>query len=526
MSGIVLEAAGLTVDAFADDGRVRRVLDGVSFALERGGVLGVIGESGAGKSTLGLAALGHFRHGLRAVGGRVMLVDCDMLAQPDRPVHPLRGSKIAYVAQSASAAFTPTLRLIDQVVETAVVRRLMPAREAVRRAVELFALLGLPDPDSFGQRYPHQVSGGQLQRAMTAMALCNAPDVIVFDEPTTALDADTRDQVLATISHALRSTGTAALYVSHDLPVVARIADQLLVLRDGRTVEYGPTQQVVTAPRDEYTRRLLGVSHVAREAVVEPVKRAAPALVVEGIDVSYGGTPILERVSFDIRAGQTLAVVGRSGSGKSSLARVVTGLLSPDAGRVLLGGAPLAPNYRRRTKGQLRAVQLIHQLPDIALNPGHTVREAIGRPLTFYFGLRGADRERRIAALAAQMELDSALLDRYPHQLSGGQKQRVCIARAFSAEPAVLVCDEPTSALDPLVGQSVLKLFTRLQHESGIAMLFITHDPATVRAVADIVLSIEQRRTAYVDPAFIDAPGADTALLDRTASIHRAGYKS
>jgi peptide/nickel transport system ATP-binding protein len=502
MSDIVLCATDLTIDAFNARGTTRRVLDQVSFTLERKRILGIIGESGAGKSTLGLAALGHLRAGLRHAGGRMALGDTDLLALDEQGLSLLRGTRIAYVAQSAAAAFTPSMRLLDQVVETAVARQLMSARDAARRAVELFELLGLPDPARFGQRYPHQVSGGQLQRAMTAMALCSSPDVIVFDEPTTALDADTRQQVLATVRHALHETGTAALYISHDLATVADIADDMLVLRDGRMVEYGPTRRVIEAPQSDYTQRLLNVSHVARECVAEELPDMPQALGVEHVNASYGnGVPVLKDVSFGIPAGRTLAVVGQSGSGKSSLARVVSGLLAPSSGRVWVNGRLLAAEYRKRSKAELRAVQLIHQLPDVALNPRHTVREAIGRPLTFYFGLRGEAREQRIVTLAEQVELDAALLDRYPHQLSGGQKQRVCIARAFAAEPTVLVCDEPTSALDPLVGQSVLALFSRLQRETQIAVLFITHDLATVRAIADSVLLIEQGTARFIDVA-------------------------
>ncbi|CAN7374502.1 ABC transporter ATP-binding protein [Paraburkholderia sp. DD10] len=500
MSDIVLEAVQLSVDAHGADGQLRRVLDNVSFALPRNSVLGVIGESGAGKSTLGLAALGHFRNGLRPSAGRLLLGGVDMLTLSERRTRELRGARIAYVAQAAASAFTPSGKLIDQVIETALVRRLLTKRDAVKRAIELFALLGLPEPERFGERYPHQVSGGQLQRAMTAMALCASPEVIVFDEPTTALDAATRDQVLATISHALRATGTSAVYISHDLPVVARVADQLLVLRDGRTVEYGPKRTIVDAPRDPYTKRLLNASMLAREPDAT-VPHVRPALAVEAISARYrDGAQVLRDVSFEVQAGRTLAVVGRSGSGKSSLARVVTGLLRPDQGRVWVDGAPMPPDVRARSREQLRAVQLIHQLPDLALNPAHTVRETIGRPLNFYFGMRGVKRERRIAELAEQVELSADLLERYPHQLSGGQKQRVCIARAFAAEPKILVCDEPTSALDPLVAQSVLGLFVRLQRESGIAMLFITHDLENVRAVADAVLSIEKGVASYVDP--------------------------
>ncbi|WP_144107851.1 ABC transporter ATP-binding protein [Paraburkholderia sp. BCC1886] len=510
MTDIVVEAVQVSVEATGANGQTRRVLDEVSFSLARHGVLGVIGESGAGKSTLGLAVLGHLRSGLRAAGGKLLLGGDDMLTVSEPRARELRGKRIAYVAQSASSAFAPSATLLDQVIETAVVRRSMTKRDATARAIELFELLGLPDPQRFGRRYPHQVSGGQLQRAMTAMALCTSPEVVVFDEPTTALDAATRDQVLATIAHALRATGTAAIYISHDLPVVARLADQLLVLRDGRTVEYGATREIVAAPRDAYTRRLLAVSLAQREAQAA-APAGAPALAVQGVFASYrNGARVLNDVSFDIQAGRTLAVTGRSGSGKSSLARVVTGLLRPQQGSVFVDGQLMPARFEDRSREQLRAVQLIHQLPDIALNPAQTIREAIGRPLTFYFGLRGEARERRVMALAEQVELSADLLDRYPHQLSGGQKQRVCIARAFAAQPKVLVCDEPTSALDPLVAQSVLRLFVSLQQASGIAMLFITHDVENVRAMADAVLSIDEGRAQYVDVAQADAVPSDS----------------
>ncbi|MGY6536706.1 MAG: ABC transporter ATP-binding protein [Pararhodobacter sp.] len=486
------------------------IVDDVSFSLPRGKVLGLIGESGAGKSTIGLAALAYGRGGIRLTGGAIRLNGRDIRAARPGELRRLRGEEVTYVAQSAAAAFNPARRLMDQVTEATLVHGLMSEREAKARAVELFRVLKLPDPESFGRRYPHQVSGGQLQRAMTAMALCPKPDLVIFDEPTTALDVTTQIDVLAAIKNAIAETGVAALYITHDLAVVAQVSDDIMVLRHGKMVEYGSVQQIIEAPREEYTRALVSVRQIDH---VEATPSPEPLMVLQGITARYGSmtSDVLSDVSVDLHAGQTLALVGESGSGKSTVARVITGLLPPRAGTVRFEGRDLTPALKNRPREDLRQIQMIYQMADVAMNPRQTVRTIIGRPLEFYFGLRGRKRDQRVQELLDAIELGKGFADRYPAELSGGQKQRVCIARALAADPKLIICDEVTSALDPLVADGILKLLLDLQKREQVAYLFITHDIATVRAIADSIAVMYQGRvqrygtkTQVLSPPFDD----------------------
>jgi peptide/nickel transport system ATP-binding protein len=321
---------------------------------------------------------------------------------------------------------------------------------------------------------------------MTAMALCAEPDLIVFDEPTTALDVTTQIDVLAAIKDAIRDTGVAALYITHDLAVVAQVSDDIMVLRHGRMVELGETAQIIHAPREDYTRALVSVRSIVHE---EKKPQPQPLLEVRNVTASYSGrtVKVLDGVSAQLSVGQTLAVVGESGSGKSTLARVVTGLLAPSAGEILFNGKALPARLPDRSKDQLRELQMIYQMADVAMNPRHTVGKIIGRPLEFYFGMQGDEKKRRIQQLLDEIEMGSGYIDRYPAELSGGQKQRVCIARALAAKPKLIICDEVTSALDPLVADGILKLLLNLQKIEGVAYLYITHDLATVKAIADSI---------------------------------------
>ena len=501
------------------------LVDDVSVSVQKGRVLGLIGESGAGKSTIGLAALSFGRGGVRLTGGQVLLNGRDIRTADASGLRALRGREVTYVAQSAAAAFNPAKRLMTQVIETCLLHKLMTKEQAEARAVELFAKLGLPDPETFGRRYPHQVSGGQLQRAMTAMALCPKPDLVIFDEPTTALDVTTQIDVLAAIKEAIRDTGVAAIYITHDLAVVAQVADDILVLRHGKAVEYGATDQIISAPVQDYTQALVSVRSIDHAEKTD----AKPILRAQGITARYRGTDfdVLQDITVDVAAGQTLAIVGESGSGKSTLARVITGLLPARAGEITFDGRTLSPDLATRSKDDLRQMQMIYQMADTAMNPRQTVGTIIGRPLEFYFGLKGEAKRARVQDLLDQIEMGAGFENRYPAELSGGQKQRVCIARALAAKPKLILCDEVTSALDPLVADGILKLLLNLQAQEGVAYLFITHDLATVKAIADkIAVMYRGKVVRYGQKSDVLAPPFDdyTDLLLSSVPEMKTGW--
>ncbi|MCG7623028.1 ABC transporter ATP-binding protein [Epibacterium sp. Ofav1-8] len=460
------------------------IVHGVSFDLMPGKVLGLIGESGAGKSTIGLSSMAYGRGGVKITGGEVWVNGRDILKSKLGDIRKLRGGEVTYVSQSAAASFNPAKTIMEQVVEASVEQGKFSRKNAEARARALFDKLGLPDPDNIGSRYPHQVSGGQLQRCMTALALCPEPDLVVFDEPTTALDVTTQIDVLMAIKEAIRDTGVAALYITHDLAVVAQVSDDIMVLRHGETVEYGDVNQIINEPQEEYTQALVSVRSIDHE---EKAPTEEPVLSVRNITARYKGTKfdVLHNVNVDLYPGQTLAVVGESGSGKSTLARVITGLLPPREGEIYFAGRTLTPDFNHRSREDLRELQMIYQMADVAMNPRQTVGTIIGRPLEFYFGLKGAEKKKRIVELLDEIELGEKFIDRYPAELSGGQKQRVCIARALAAKPKMIICDEVTSALDPLVADGILKLLLNLQKIEDVAYLFITHDLATVKAISD-----------------------------------------
>ena len=502
------------------------IVHGVSFDLQKGRVLGLIGESGAGKSTIGLSAMAYGRGGVKITGGQVWVNGRDILQTGGSDLRALRGGEVTYVSQSAAASFNPAKKIMDQVVEAAVHQGKFTRSAAEKRAVQLFEKLGLPDPENIGSRYPHQVSGGQLQRCMTALALCPEPDLVVFDEPTTALDVTTQIDVLMAIKEAIRDTGVAAIYITHDLAVVAQVSDDIMVLKMGDMVEYGTTEQIITAPREAYTKALVSVRSIDHQ---EKPAEGTPLLRVEGISARYKGTnfDVLKNVNVELRPGQTLAVVGESGSGKSTLARVITGLLPARKGRLSFDGRVLSPDLPARSREDLRELQMIYQMADVAMNPRQTVGTIIGRPLEFYFGMKGDEKKRRIKELLEEIEMGDGFIDRYPAELSGGQKQRVCIARALAAKPKLIICDEVTSALDPLVADGILKLLLNLQKVEDVAYLFITHDLATVRAIADsIAVMYKGEVVRYGTKSDVLAPPFDdyTDLLLSSVPEMRMGW--
>ncbi len=496
---ILLEIKDLKIEGRADEDWIE-IVHGVDVTLRRGEVLGLIGESGAGKSTIGLAAMGYARDGCRLSGGEVWFDGLELRSASDEQRRSLRGRRIAYVAQSAAASFNPAHKLIDQYCEGPVQHGVMNRSQAEKDAKDLFRRLRLPNPDTIGYRYPHQVSGGQLQRAMTAMAMACRPDLIVFDEPTTALDVTTQIEVLAAIRDIVEQFNTAAIYITHDLAVVAQMADTIKVLRYGNTVEEDDTRTLLSTPKEQYTADLLAVRSYQREERGRPGSDA-PLLQIRNVDASYGTVPVLFDVSFDVYKKRTVAVVGESGSGKSTTARVITGLLPPKAGDVTYGGTPLPADYRQRTKDQLRKMQMIYQMPDTALNPKSHIRDVIGRPAGFYLGLTGKKLEERVRELLHLVELEpDQYINRLTTELSGGQKQRICIARALASEPELIICDEVTSALDQLVAEGILKLLQRMQDEFDFSYMFITHDLATVRAISDEVVVMQSGKVVEMGP--------------------------
>ena len=485
---ILLEMKDIRIDGFSDE-RWHKIIKGIDLTLHRGEIMGLIGESGAGKSTLGLASMGFTKPGCKITSGSVIFDGQELVTASEDQKRALWGTRIAYVAQSAAASFNPAHRLLNQTVEASLNQNLQSRDLAEADARDLYKQLQLPDPENIGDRYPHQVSGGQLQRMMTAMAMSPRPDLIIFDEPTTALDVTTQVEVLVAMRSIVEKFNTAALYITHDLAVVAQMADVIKVLRYGKEVEEADTRTMLKSPKEDYTKSLWSVR--ALEKTESPNEDIV--LSIKNIDAAYNGSlKVLHNVNIRIPRGRTVAVVGESGSGKSTTARVITGLLPPMAGSVEFNGEALPAELKDRNKDQLQRIQMIYQSADTAMNPRQTIAEIIGRPLEFYHGLSGLQKQERVLELLKMIELDESFYDRLPSELSGGQKQRVCIARALAADPEIIICDEVTSALDQIVQEGILKLLLNLQKDYNITYLFITHDIAVVNAISDEIVVMYQ----------------------------------
>lgn len=488
-----VDVSGLTVLAGTTP-----IIEDLSFTIDRGEVLALIGESGSGKTTAALSLMGYVRHGCRIAGGSIRLGETDILSLSRQALFDLRGKRVSYVAQSAASAFNPAHPIMSQVIEPALIHGIMSRPQVEAKARDLFQALALPDPNGIGNRFPHQVSGGQLQRLMAAMALITGPELVILDEPTTALDVTTQMEVLLAFKHAVREFNTTALYVSHDLPVVAQIADRVVVLRGGVLQEADTIDRIVSAPSHPYTQSLIAAvtPPAPPPETVTTTSAAPPLLAVSGLIAGYGGShadglprvPVLHDIDLTIERGSVLGVIGESGCGKSTLAQVVAGLLPAARGSIRLNGQELPPALEQRSRAQLQAIQIVFQMADVALNPSRTVGAILARPLQFYHGMRGAPAQRRVAELLDMVRLPQSLATRYPGELSGGQKQRVNLARALAAEPSLILCDEVTSALDTVVGAAILDLLADLRRSLGVAIMFISHDLSTIRAISDQVL--------------------------------------
>ncbi|MCI2417683.1 ABC transporter ATP-binding protein [Saccharopolyspora sp. K220] len=558
MSATALDAAGVEIRGVPSEAAI--VAD-VSFTLAPGEILGLIGESGSGKTTLGLAMLRYCKRGTRIADGRIRVGDTELTDLPPKQAAALRGRRVAYIPQSPGSALNPALKLYTQLAEGV---HDVSGSAAADRIMQVLAEVALPNDDEFLRRYPHQLSGGQQQRIAIAMAFVGRPEVVVLDEPTTGLDVTTQKRVLTTIREMCERHGTAGVYISHDMAVVAELADRIAVMYSGRIVETGPTTEVLNEPRHHYTAGLvlavpdldgeramqaidgqapspldrpagcafaprcaaatdecrtdvplvqeLAAGHeirclhprsgrlVADPRVSQPVSEAVePVLEVREVRAWYTDTAVLQDVSLAVSAGSCLALLGESGSGKTTLSRCLAGLHPKHEGSVLLHGTELAPSSTKRTREQRRQVQYVFQNPYESLNPRRRVRDLVAQPISVLGGdSEGTDRVIEALELAA---LRPDIAERYPDQLSGGERQRVAIARALVTRPEVLICDEITSALDVSVQSAIVDLLQDLREKMGLALVFVTHNIALVRNIAQQVAILRDGRIVEQAPA-------------------------
>jgi len=582
---IVLDPSGIDID------------DDVSFAIHQGEVLGLVGESASGKTTAATSLLAYQRRGAKVAGGQVDIDGADVLSASRMALRRIRGGLISYVPQDASAALNPALRIGDQLME--ILNEHSFGSSSADRAARLKQMMDevlLPSDRAFLRRYPHQLSGGQQQRVAIAMAMANRPKLIVLDEPTTALDVTTQAHVLDTVRDLTRSYGVSALYVTHDLAVVACLADRIAVMYAGRLVEIGRKEELFTGAYHPYTRRLLAaIPDITGERALHGIPGWAPrpgqrvagcaftprcdwridkcatefppyegpdpdhqvrcwrwqevraqsaagdvrlrvradevcssvektVVNVQDVTAFYQSKEILHGVGANLCEHRCLALVGESGSGKTTLARCIAGLHQfKITGTIELNGKALARESRGRTRDQRQAIQYIFQSPYSSLNPRKTVRQLLAQPIDIFFKLDRDEREGRMVKVLDQVALDSSLLNRYPEQLSGGERQRIAIARALAAEPTVLICDEVTSWLDVSVQAAIIELLAQLQLELGVSMLFVTHNLALIRSVAQEVAVMNDGRIVELGlvDAVLEDPQADytKALLADTPTL-------
>ncbi|MER7835610.1 ABC transporter ATP-binding protein [Streptomyces sp. NPDC096040] len=488
----LVQVTDLTVE-FGD----LRAVDGLSFGLAAGAALALVGESGSGKSTVASALLGLHRGTGARVGGTIEVAGTDVQAASDEELRRLRGAKAAMVFQDPLSSLDPYYAVGDQIAEVYRVHTRVSRRAARARAVEVLDRVGIPDAPRRSRSRPHEFSGGMRQRALIAMALAREPDLLIADEPTTALDVTVQAQILDLL-HTLRAeTGMGLLLVTHDVGVAAESVDRVLVMRHGRVVEQGPVAGVLGAPAQPYTRELLWA--VPRVDAVRAPSQASEEVVLEasGLRREFGrgrrAFAAVDDVSLTVRRGETLGIVGESGSGKTTLGRMLVGLLEPTAGEVRYEG--------HARVGVRPAVQMVFQDPVSSLNPRRTVGESVADPLRARGERDGRRIRGRVIELLERVGLEGAHYERYPHEFSGGQRQRVGIARALAADPRVIVCDEPVSALDVTTQAQVVALLGELQRELDLALVFVAHDLAVVRQVSDRVAVMRRGRIVETGPA-------------------------
>ena len=509
MSGAGLLRLHDVAVSFGDVEAVR----GVGYEVRAGEVVAVVGESGSGKTVTAMSLLGLLPPTAR-VTGRAELAGRDLYAMTPAELRAVRGGEVGMVFQEPMSALNPVFTIGDQLVEAIRTHQPLTAPAARERAIELLTLVGLPDPRERFRSYPHELSGGQLQRVVIAMAVANEPKLLIADEPTTALDVTVQAEILELLRDLRERLGTAILLITHDMGVVADLADRVVVMHDGVVVEQGPVEPIFTAPAEDYTRQLLGSVVSLGSAVTtrgtEPlpdVPAVAPLLRVENLSVTYRGrfrtitVRAAEGVNLHVEPGEVLGLVGESGSGKSTVARAVTGLIAPTSGSVHIGDADIARVRGRTAKALRRRIGVVFQDPLSSLNPRTTVGESVATPLRLHRAARGSEVDGRVAELLSAVQLSPSLSSRYPHELSGGQRQRACIARALALGPDLLVADEPTSALDVTIQARILDLLRDLRHQFGFACLFISHDLAVIEQLADRVAVMHQGRVVEQGPA-------------------------
>jgi peptide/nickel transport system ATP-binding protein len=514
MSEALLSVNDLRVGFATEGGRVQAV-DGVSFELAAGEVLAIVGESGSGKSVTAQTVIGLTRSANASIEGSVRLGGRELLGADEAELRQVRGERIAMVFQDPMTSFNPVHRVGDQLIEAIRAHRPEVSKdEARKRAIELLGAVGLPDPKRRADRYPHEFSGGMRQRAMIAMALTLEPEVLIADEPTTALDVTVQAQILELLRKLNRERGLATILITHDFGVVAEMADRVLVMHEGKIVERGDLDDVFYATRDPYTRKLLGaVVRLDQAPPLRPARREGSLLEVtdlvkhfpvkRGLLFDREGDRVraVDGVSFSVERGETLGLVGESGSGKSTLSRAVLQLLTPTSGSVRFGGREIAGLSRRQMRPLRPEMQMIFQDPYASLNPRKRIGQIVGEPLQVQGRASGEELRRQVQELLERVGLSPEHYNRYPHEFSGGQRQRVGIARALALRPKLIVADEPVSALDVSIRAQILTLLSDLQEEFGLTYIFVAHDIGVVRHVSDRIAVMHEGKIVEQGPA-------------------------